>query len=67
MSDSESVLFVKFLSVNDFTASTTKALGHDFQKWVGWFEQINNEKYNSKRVTIRDITDFRKHLREERG
>jgi len=67
MSDSESILFVKFLSVNDFTASTTKALGHDFQKWVGWFEKINEERYESSRVTIRDVTDFRKHLREERG
>lgn len=67
MSKSESILFKNFLSVNDFSELTVKALGHDFKKWVAWFEQINKEKYSSQRVTIRDVTDFRKHLREERG
>lgn len=67
MSNSESILFSKFLDVNDFSELTLKALRHDYQKWVGWFEQINEEQYSSQRVTIRDVTDFRKHLREERG
>lgn len=67
MSESDSILFDQFLSVNDFSNLTIKALCHDFKKWVVWFEQINEEQYNSKRVTIRDVTDFRKHLREERG
>ncbi len=67
MSKSESVLFANFLSVNDFSDHTFKALGHDFKKWVVWFELINEEEYESRRVTIRDVTDFRKHLREERG
>jgi len=67
MSSSESSLFEKFLSVNDFPDLTIKAVTHDYQKWVGWFERINEEVYESHRVTIRDVTDFRKHLREDRG
>lgn len=66
MSKSESVLFANFLSVNDFSSLTIKALRHDFKKWVAWFEQINEEQYSSQMVTIRDVTDFRKYLREER-
>ena len=67
MSNSESSLFEKFLSVNDFSDHTIKAITHDYQKWVGWFERVNEESYESTRVTIRDVTDFRKYLREERG
>lgn len=67
ISNSESSLFQNFLGVNDFSDHTIKAITHDFQKWVGWFERINEESYESTRVTIRDMTDFRKHLREERG
>lgn len=67
MSNSESSLFKNFLSVNDFSDHTVKAITHDFQKWVGWFERIYEVEYESSRVTIGDVTDFRKHLREERG
>ena len=67
MKNSENALFQNFLSVNDFSDHTIKAITHDYQKWVGWFERINEESYESTRVTIRDVTDFRKHLREERG
>ena len=67
MKNSESSLFENFLSLNDFSDHTVKAITHDFQKWIAWFERINEEEYESRRVTIRDVTDFRKHLREERG
>ncbi|PCI10580.1 integrase [bacterium] len=67
MSNSETSLIENFLSVNDFSDHTIKAITHDYQKWVGWFERANEEEYESRRVTIRDVTDFRKHLREERG
>lgn len=67
MPNSESSLFKNFLSVNDFSDHTIKAITHDYQKWIEWFERINEEQYSSQRVTIRDVTDFRKHLREERG
>tara|TARA_R110000744_G_scaffold380561_1_gene502587 strand:- start:18449 stop:19324 length:876 start_codon:yes stop_codon:yes gene_type:complete len=66
MKNSESALFQNFLSLNDFSTHTIKAITHDYQKWIAWFEQINEEQYSSQRVTIRDVTDFRKHLREER-
>jgi len=67
MSKSEITLFDRFLNANDFSQLTIKALHHDFKKWVGWYERVNEESYESRRVTIRDVTDFRKHLREERG
>jgi len=67
MKNSENALFQNFLSMNDFSDHTIKAITYDYQKWVGWFERVNEEEYESTRVTIRDVTDFRKHLREERG
>ena len=67
MSESESSLFARFLSVNDFAITTREAFGHDFKKWVSWFERVNAESYDSRRVTLRDVTDFRAHLRDERG
>jgi integrase/recombinase XerC len=67
MTEAESSLFARFLEVNDFAAKTREAFGHDFRKWVKWFEGINAEQYDSRRVTLRDVTDFRTHLRDERG
>ena len=67
MADSENSLFARFLSVNDFADRTREAFAHDFKKWVGWFESVNAEEYDSRRVTLRDVTDFRTHLRDERG
>ncbi len=67
MTESESSLFTRFLEVNDFASKTREAFGHDFKKWVSWFERVNAEEYDSRRVTLRDVTDFRTHLRDERG
>ena len=67
MTDTESSLFTRFLEVNDFAPKTREAFSHDFKKWVSWFERVNSETYDSRRVTLRDVTDFRTHLRDGRG
>lgn len=67
MTRTESSLFASFLEVNDFAASTRTALANDMKKWVAWYESVNAEGYDSRRVTLRDVTDFRAHLRDERG
>ncbi len=67
MNKSESSLFTRFLEVNDFASKTREAFSHDFKKWVLWFESVNDEEYDSRRVTLRDVTDFRAHLRDERS
>jgi site-specific recombinase XerD len=58
--------FEQFLSVNDFAPNTVRALRLDFAKFVKWFEAANQERYEDKRVTPRDVADFRRHLREDR-
>lgn len=67
MTNTESSLFANFLEVNDFSSNSRIAHANDFKKWVSWFESVNEEEYDSRRVSLRDITDFRKHLRDERG
>ncbi|CAE7760073.1 xerC [Symbiodinium sp. CCMP2592] len=67
MNDFESSLFARFLNENDFAAKTQEAFASDFKKWVGYFEGVYSDEYDSRVVTLRDVTDFRTHLREERG
>jgi integrase/recombinase XerC len=67
MTNTESSLFANFLEVNDFSSNSRIAHAHDFKKWVSWFESVNEEEYDSRRVSLRDVTDFRAYLRDERG
>jgi len=67
MNDFETSLFSRFLNENDFAIKTREAFASDFKKWVSYFERVYGEGYDSRTVTLRDVTDFRSHLREERG
>ena len=67
MNDFENSLFARFLNENDFAVKTQEAFASDFKKWVGYFEGVYGDEYDSRVVTLRDVTDFRTHLREERG
>lgn len=67
MNEFESSLFARFLNENDFAVKTQEAFTSDFKKWVGYFEGVYGDEYDSRVVTLRDVTDFRTHLREERG
>lgn len=59
-------LFGQFLDANDFSELTRKAFTQDIRKFAKWFSVSNQEPFAISRVTVRDVTDFRKHLREEK-
>jgi len=63
----EAALFGRFLDDHDFTADTRKAFGQDMRKFARWFSSANREPFTVGRVTVRDITDFKDHLRRECG
>jgi site-specific recombinase XerD len=59
-------LVARFLVGHDFSPHTRKAFAFDLRKFVAWFAQANAEPFDVTRVTVRDLTDFRDHLRRER-
>ncbi len=61
------VLFGQFLDAHDFSADTRRAFTQDVRKFARWFSTANKERLVISRVTTRDITDFRDHLRREQG
>ena len=63
----EAALFDGFLAAHDFAAGSRKGFRLDVRKFAGWFVQANKEKFSVKRVTTRDITDFREWLRRDQG
>jgi integrase/recombinase XerC len=63
----EADLFGSFLAAHDFAAPTVKAFSLDVRKFARWFTESNREPFSVKRVTTRDVTDFRDHLRREGG
>lgn len=62
----ESSLFMGFLHGHDFSFHTRRAFTQDVRKFARWFASANHEPFIVKRVTVRDITDFRDHLRREK-
>jgi site-specific recombinase XerD len=63
----ESSLFTSFLSGHDFSANTRRAFSQDVRKFATWFSSANTERFTVGRITTRDITDFKDHLRREQG
>lgn len=57
--------YCRFLVDNDFQFDTRKAHLNDMRKFVRWFSSVNREPFSSGRVTVRDVGDFRDHLRRE--
>ncbi len=52
----------QFLSANDFSHHTVRAVRSDLSKFIGWFTLANNEPFDLRRITVRDVADFREHL-----
>ncbi len=52
----------EFISANDFSFHTVKAIKADLRKFIQWFSTANGERFNPARVTVRDVADFREHL-----
>jgi site-specific recombinase XerD len=63
----EASLFAEFLNAHDLSPNTRRAFAQDVRKFARWFYSANQEPFTTKRVTVRDITDFRDHLRREQG
>jgi site-specific recombinase XerD len=63
----EASLFSQFLKAHDLSPNTRRAFAQDVRKFARWFSTANSEPFAVKRVTVRDITDFRDHLRREDG
>jgi integrase/recombinase XerC len=61
----EGPLFVRFVDDHDFSPNTRRAMAQDARKFVRWFNESNQEPFVVGRVTTRDVTDFRDHLRRE--
>jgi len=63
----EASRLVRFLDDHDLAAASRKAVVGDLRKFAAWFAAANKERFVLKRVTVRDVTDFREHLRREKG
>jgi integrase/recombinase XerC len=59
--------FSQYLAGHDFANETRRAVIQDMRKFAGWFTTANREPFRASRVTIRDVTDFKDHLRREKG
>ena len=60
----EASLLGQYIAQHDFAANTRKAVIQDLRKFARWFSTANHEPFTAKRVTVRDITDFRGHVRK---
>ncbi|MGE3408668.1 MAG: tyrosine-type recombinase/integrase [Pirellulales bacterium] len=65
-SDGEAALINRFLADNDFSLNTRRAFAQDLGKFSNWFAQANREPFRISRVTTRDVSDFRDHLRRDK-
>lgn len=63
----EPALIGEYLAAHDLAPETRRAVVNDLKKFVRWFAEANGERFVVGRVTTRDITDFRDHLRREKG
>jgi len=52
----------EFLTANDFSRHTVKAIKADLRKFINWFVNANGEHFDITRITVRDVADFREHM-----
>lgn len=62
----EAALFLRFLTSHDFAPNTRQAMVQDLQKFAKWFSESNRESFVVGRVTTRDVSDFKDHLRRDK-
>jgi site-specific recombinase XerD len=65
--DGQGALAAAFINDQDFSPHTRRAFTFDLRKFAAWFTSANNEPLDVGRVTVRDIADFRDHLRRDKG
>jgi site-specific recombinase XerD len=63
----DEVSFVSaYIAAHDFSDHTRRAIRNDLRQFARWFSQANREPFTVKRVTLRDVIDFRSHLSREK-
>jgi integrase/recombinase XerC len=55
----------EYLDGHDFADNTREAIRNDLRKFARWFTEANRERFAVKRITVRDIVDFRNHLHRD--
>jgi len=65
--EEEASLFNRYLDCHDFSANSRRAYTKDVRKFAAWFSAANREPFTLRRVTTRDVTDFRDDLRRNKG
>ena len=63
----ERTLFIQFLEAKDFRPNTLRAISSDIRQFMLWFNEKNGEQFVIDRVTTRDVTNFRNHMRNTKG
>lgn len=61
----EPSLVGEYLDGHDFADNTTEAIKNDLRKFARWFVEANRERFAVKRITVRDLVDFRNHLHRD--
>jgi integrase/recombinase XerC len=61
----EGSLFARFLDSHDLADNSRRAMVQDVRKFARWFSEANREPFASGRVTTRDVSDFKNHLRRD--
>jgi len=64
--EKEANLLATYLDQHDFSIHTRRAIRNDLRKFVRWFTEANRESFTLKRVTLRDVTDFRTFLHRDK-
>jgi integrase/recombinase XerC len=62
----EAALVDAFLAAHDLADESRRAMVGDLRKFARWFADANHEPLAIKRITTRDVTDFRDCLRRDR-
>jgi len=59
----EPALLDEYLAGHDFAGGTRRLIVHDVRQFAKWFSSSNREQFVVGRVTVRDVVDYRDHLR----
>lgn len=62
----EPILFSQYINSLDMAANSRRAMLQDMRKFATWFTKSNQERFVVGRVTTRDVTDFKEHLRRDK-
>jgi site-specific recombinase XerD len=63
----EASFVIEFLDDHDLSPHSRRAIINDLRKFARWFSTANNEPFTIKRVTARDVSDFREAMRKGQG